>query len=66
MGRLTRAVEREGEGTQAGGRGEDWEGNPGRVGEVGHQLPHLLQGVGLHQDVVLRQQQRRDLAQLPD
>ena len=36
------------------------------MGQVGHQLPHLLQGVGLHQDVVLGQQQRGDLAQLAD
>ena len=35
------------------------------VRQVGDQLPHLLQGVTLHQDVVLGQQQGRDLAELP-
>ena len=49
------------------GRGrEAGDGHPCRVGQVGHQLPHLLQRVALHQDVVLGQQQRRDLAELPD
>ena len=33
--------------------------------EVSHQLPHLLQSVPLHQDVVLGQQQGGDLAELP-
>ena len=52
-----------------GYRRRGWEtGNwhPGRVRQVRHQLPHLLQRVALHQDVVLGQQQCCDLAELPD
>ena len=54
-------------GREAGGRGpgEHGERHPRVVREVGDQLPHLLQGIPLHQDVVLGQQQGGDLAQLP-
>ena len=52
------------QGDRGGGR-EARDGHPCRVGQVGHQLPHLLQRVALHQDVVLGQQQGGDLAQLP-
>ena len=63
---LSGAVEREGEGAQAGGRGEHWEGNSGCVRQVTHQLPHLLQSIPLHQDVVLGQEERGYFAQLSD
>ena len=53
------------QGDRGGGR-EARDGHPCRVGQVGHQLPHLLQRVALHQDVVLGQEERRDLAELPD
>ena len=53
------------QGDRGGGR-EARDGHPCRVGQVGHQLPHLLQRVALHQDVVLGQQQGRDLAEFPD
>ena len=64
--RLSRTVEREREGAQAWGRREDWERNSGGVRQVTHQLPHLLQSVPLHQDVVLGQQERGYFAQLSD
>ncbi len=34
------------------------------MGEIGDELAHLLEGVGLHEDVVLGEQQGGDLAQL--
>ena len=52
-----------------GHRGCGWQagdGHPCCVGQVRHQLPHLLQRVALHQDVVLGQQQGCDLAEFPD
>ena len=64
--RLSRTVEREREWAQAWGRGEDWERNSSGVRQVTHQLPHLLQSVPLHQDVVLGQQERGYFAQLSD
>ncbi len=34
------------------------------MGEIGDELAHLLEGVGLHENVVLGEQQGGDLAQL--
>ena len=64
--RLSRTVEREREWAQAWGVGEDWERNSGGVRQVTHQLPHLLQSVGLHQDVVLGKQQSSNFTQFAD
>ena len=65
VGRVPRAVEREREGSEGGGGREDGEGNSGRVGQVGDELPHLLQGVPLHQNIVLGKQQRRNFTEFP-
>ena len=57
---------------QAGGRGRGrgaWQRgqrHPRAVRQVGHQLPHLLQSVGLHQDVVLGKQQSGNFTQFAD
>lgn len=67
VGRAEAELPLEGEGhrrRRLGGQAGD--GHPRRVRQVRHQLPHLLQRVTLHQDVVLGQQERRNLAELPD
>ena len=59
------ALKAQGQGCRCRGW-EAWNRHPGCMRQVRHQLPHLLQRVALHQDVVLGQQQGGDLAQLPD
>ena len=63
---VSRAVERERERCEAGGGGEDGQWDARRVGQVTHQLPHLLQSIPLHQDVILGKQQRRYFTQFTD
>ena len=55
-------------GSESGGRSsrKHGEGHSSVMREVSDQLPHLLEGVALHQDVVLGQQKGCDLAELPD
>ena len=57
------ALKAQGQGCRCRGW-EAWNGHPGCMRQVRHQLPHLLQRVALHQDVVLGQKECSDLGEL--